>query len=301
MYNINDSHRKPRYHRLISLLCCTAAGAILLGCGNSHAEDTLCNTSIFSWEASYITEENEALVSDAMKRLSCRSIYQHIPRITPEPLVLSFLERRHQQEQEVYYLAGESEWGIETDAQHMKETIETVCNWNDKAGSDAGFAGIVWDIEPYLLDAWEDNKQGYMEQFSKNCIDTYESAHKQGLYIIVCIPNFYDAIRLRDPLESLIESGCDAIAVMNYDKRDEISQIADEAQLAAKHRKALINITELQKPGYHHLTEQNTYYHDGLQAVEESWEQLKQAYPDIRLGFSWHYLKPALELLEKEE
>lgn len=301
MFNINDSHRSTRYQRIISLLCCTAAGALLLGCGNSHAEDTLCNTGIFSWEATYITEENEALVSDAMKTLSCSSIYQYLPRATPEPLVLSFLERRHQQDQDVYYLAGESEWGIEADARHMKETIETVCNWNNKAEGDAGFAGIVWDIEPYLLDTWKGNEQVCMEQFTKNCIDAYASAHKQNLHVIVCIPNFYDAIRLQDPLESLIESGCDAIAVMNYDKTDEISQIAGEAHLAAKYRKTLINITELQKPGYHHLTEQNTYYYDGIQAVEENWEQLKQAYPDIRLGFSWHYLKPALELLGKEE
>lgn len=283
------------------MLCCTATGAFLLGCGNSYAEDMLCNTSIFSWEASYITEENEPLVSDAMNRLACSSIYQYIPHATPEPLVLDFLNRRHQQGHQVYYLAGESEWGIEDDAGHMKKVIETVCNWNNNAEDDAGFTGIVWDIEPYLLDDWEENKHDYMERFSKNCIDAYQLAHKQNLNIIICIPNFYDAIRLQDPLESLIQSGCDAVAVMNYDKTDEISQIAGEAQLIAKHQKVLINITELQKPGYHHLTEQNTYYYDGFHAVEESWTQLEQAYPNIRLGFSWHYLKPALELLEKEE
>lgn len=289
------------HFRLLPLFCCTVAGALLLGCSNIRAEDTLCSTSIFSWEATYITEENEALLSNAMEKLSCSSIFQYIPRATPEALVLDFLERRHEAGHNVFYLAGEPEWGIESDARHMKATIETVCDWNSKVGKSAGFTGIIWDIEPYLLEGWGENPQKYLEQFSRNCMDAYEAAHSQNLLVIVCIPNFYDAISLQEPLESLIRSGCDAIAVMNYDKTDEVAQIDAEVRLAAKHQKAFINITELQKPGYHHLTEKNTYYSDGFQAVRESWEQIRLAYPDTRLGFSWHYLKPALELLEKEE
>jgi len=281
-------------------LFCTVGGTILFGYKNIRGEDILCDTSIFSWEADYITEENESLVSDAMNTLSCKSIYQYIPEATPEALVLDYLVRRKEQNQNVFYLAGEAEWGIEPDARHMRETIETVGIWNKKAANGTGFAGIVWDIEPYLLDAWEDATKDCMEQFTNNCVDAYQAAQEQNLLIIVCIPNFYDRIALEEPLELLIQSGCDAIAVMNYDKTDETGQIAAEARLAAKHNKALIHITELQEPGYHHLTEKNTYYHDGFHAVEKSWDQLRQNYPDSRLGFSWHYLKPALELMDKE-
>ncbi len=293
--------RIPIFYRSVLLLFCTAAGALLIGCGNSRAEDTLCETSIFSWEATYITKESEPLLSKAMTALSCKSIYQAIPKATPEALVLDFLSRRKEQDQNVYYLTGEPEWGIEPDARHMKESIQTVCNWNEQSDDGAGFTGIVWDIEPYLLDTWDDDPKHHLTQFALNCAEAYELAHEQNLLIIICIPNFYDRISLEDVLEALIRSGCDAIAVMNYDKTDEAGQIAAEASLADRHGKALINITELQKPGFHHLTEKNTYYQDGYHAVEESWDRLRQEYPDSRLGFSWHYLKPALELIDKED
>ena len=107
-------------YRFFLFLFCVTAGVLLIGCGNSQAEDLLCETSIFSWEATYITEENETLLADAMNALSCRSIYQHIPKATPEGLVLDFLARRKEQGQYVYYLTGEPEWGIEPDARHMK-------------------------------------------------------------------------------------------------------------------------------------------------------------------------------------
>ena len=99
----------------------------------------------------------------------------------------------------------------------------------------------------------------------------------------------------------MVQKGCDGIAVMNYDKRDEAGQIAGEMELAEKYKKGIIHITEMQKPGYHSLTEQNTYYYDGFDAVLESWERLRQEYPYEYLGFSWHYLKPCLHLMEKEE
>lgn len=297
----NQKHRLYRFF----LLLATAAAALLFGCGSSRAEDVLCETSIFSWEATYITEEKEDLLAKAMDALSCRTIYQHIPKATPEPLVLDYLARRRALGQYVFYLAGEPEWAVEPDARHMKEAIQTVSRWNEDAQKEhaeeeIGFAGIVWDIEPYLLDTWEDDPRGHLEQFAANCAGVYDLAHRQDLFIIICIPNFYDRISLEEPLESLIQSGCDAVAVMNYDKTDESGQIAVEAILTARHDKALIHITELQKPGYHQLTEKNTYYYDGFQAVEESWDRLRKEYPDSRLGFSWHYLKPVLELMEKE-
>ena len=39
---------------------------------------------------------------------------------------------------------------------------------------------------------------------------------------------------MEESLEKLIQSGCDAVAVMNYDKTDEAGQISGEAELAAK-------------------------------------------------------------------
>ena len=49
------------------------------------------------------------------------------------------------------------------------------------------------------------------------------------------------------------------------------------------------------------MTEKNTYYYDGIGAVKESFEKLKKEFDYPKLGFSWHYMRPALELMDREE
>ena len=87
---------------------------------------------------------------------------------------------------------------------------------------------------------------------------------------------------------------------MNYNKKNEAGQIEEELRLAEKYGKGILNITEMQMQGYHGLTEENTYYDDGFEAVADSWEKLKAKYPYKRIGFSWHYLRPCLQLMEAE-
>lgn len=281
----------------------SAASIVLSGCGPGKESKTalVSETSLFSWEEEYILPEMEEEVEKVMERLGCNVVYQQIPSDAQEAEVLDYLKRRGDKGQLVYYLAGASEWGLQENAVSMLEAVKNTAEWNRKAGEGKGFTGIVWDVEPYLLDEWEDNREEYMQQYVENCIHAYEEAQQEQLAVIVCIPNFYDRTGLTEQLELLVQKGCDGIAVMNYDKRDEAGQIAGEMELTEKYKKGIIHITEMQKPGYHSLTEQNTYYYDGFDAVLESWERLRQEYPYEYLGFSWHYLKPCLHLMEKEE
>lgn len=52
--------------------------------------------------------------------------------------------------------------------------------------------------------------------------------------------------------------------------------------------------------GTHELEPKNTYYEDGIEAVQKSWRHLRGEIPNKNLGFSWHYLKPILELLDSD-
>lgn len=261
----------------------------------------LTDTSIFSWNNTYMFPENEELVSDSMRLLECKSIYQEVPADTEEEVVVNFLERRAHEGQSVFYLSGAPEWGLENGAKSMISSVDSFQKWNKLAKSGSGFSGIVFDVEPYLTDEWDEDRQSAMEQYVDNCIKTYDYANERSIPIILCIPNFYDSIQLDSELDRLIHYGCDAIAVMNYNKTDELGQISAETAYAKKYGKTIINITELQKPGKHSLKEINTYYNDGLDAVKESWAKIETETNYEKLGFSYHYLKTAIELLELEE
>lgn len=260
----------------------------------------LSRTSIFSWEQEYMETEYEPQLELAMTSLGIETVYQEVSDGTDPKIVLSYLERRADKGQKVFYLAGASEWGLEEDAASMLAEVEKVKKWNRDAIKGRGFAGIVWDVEPYLLREWRKAPEASMEQFVQNCEAAYRAAKENRLAVILCIPNFYDLPEYNQGLERLVRDGCDGIAVMNYLKQDEAGQIAGEVELAEKYGKVVINITELQKPGYHELTEENTYYYDGLEAVTESWEHIRENFSYSGLGFSWHYLKPVLKLMGEE-
>lgn len=262
--------------------------------------ETLWSESLFVWHSEHLLPEHEDEIAAATAYLGCSTIYQHISASEDEAVILSWMKRRSQAGHTIFYLAGTPEWATAQDAASMKETVRRAARLNRQAGKDSGFSGIVFDIEPYLLDGWDSVKEQYMEAMVEQYRKIYPMAKKENLLILACIPNFYDSKGLTPYLEELIKNGCDGIAVMNYRKDDEVQHLETEAALAAEYDKAIINITEMQKPGHHDLTENNTYYNDGIQAVKESWSRMEEEINYDKLGFSWHSIDPVLELMESE-
>ena len=255
--------------------------------------------SIFSWDGEYILPEYADEIADVMELLHCGTIYQHISGDSSKEEVAAFLKRQSRMGNEVWYLAGDPSWAIEEDAQSMIKAVQKTAEWNEEAGDLGGFQGIVWDVEPYLLDEWDEYADGCMKQYIKNSKKAYELAQEKGLKILACIPYHYDDHGFQKELEQLIATGCDGIAVMNYNKTDEADHIQTEVRLAKKHDKEVIHITELQEPGKHGLKENNTYYNDGFEAVTESWNRLREHFGYRKLTFSLHHLRTAMELMEE--
>ena len=297
------------------LLCLLLGGTALSGCqgastsGKHMTNEDLANAfgelqspvwqnSVFSWENAFLLPEREEDISFVMNTLNIGAIYQHIASDTDDKTILDFLARRHQQQHEVFYVTGESDWALPENQSKLMAAIDRVVRWNEQASDGSGFAGIVWDIEPHQLDNWEQDTAYLMRFYAANIVDAYDVATAKGLKIIVCIPIFFDREDLIDQLEYIVNEGSDAIAVMNYDKKDEAGQLETKVSLARLYNKGIIHITEMQPPGVYELTDQNTYYHDGVEAVLASWQHLKETFDYDQLGFSWHYLKPLIEILQ---
>ena len=109
-------------------------------------------------------------------------------------------------------------------------------------------------------------------------------------------PYLYDAVD-KDMLEELISNGCDGVAVMNYNRRDEYGQIAMETGFAREYGKGIICIYELQKPGNHDLEDENTYANEGMEALWQSSKRLERQFGYERMRFAYHYYRPLKEML----
>lgn len=145
----------------------------------------------FFREEEYILPEMEEEVEKVMERLGCNVVYQQIPSDAQEAEVLDYLKRRGDKGQLVYYLAGASEWGLQENAVSMLEAVKNTAEWNRKAGEGKGFTGLVWDVEPYLLDEWEDNREEYMRSMLKTVFMPMKKPNRNNWQLSVCIPNFY--------------------------------------------------------------------------------------------------------------
>lgn len=252
--------------------------------------------SIYSWSSTYIRPEKESVVHEVMETLDCDTIYQDFSTDNTVEEILNYLDRRDADGHRVYYLCGDSSWANETDAASMLRELYHVIEINE-AAQEAGIAkiyGIQYDVERL-------NTTERMNQVVENYKIVYEVAKAHDIKVEACIDYRLDSeYGFYDQLEDLVANGCDSLAIMNYYKRNsEARHIQYEVALCGQYGKDLVNITEMQPVGSHGLTEDNTYYNDGIEAVEKMWRGLDSVF-DHEIGFSYHYLNTLIELLGLE-
>ncbi len=213
----------------------------------------------------------------------------------------------------VYQLTGDPSWALDAEGARLCEAVEEAAAYNrrverkflslreeDGKAWDAvpRLAGIVFDVEPYLLDAWDEDPGKVMDSFVSGMKRAYALAKENSLEVVLCIPWFYDTQGLTKGLRRLVRDCCDSVLVMNYYRGAEISHIAAEAELAAAHGKGLITAYELQKADGQQVLEANTYYSEGLDAVRENFTALQAAYQGISMAL--HDYRALEEVLADE-
>ena len=243
---------------------------------------------LFSWSDSVLEEENAKQMFGLMKKYGLTVLYQRFPYDISDETLDAFFELASAYNVSIYYLTGEPEWALEANGEKMCNEVERASKLNERITGNVHLSGIIMDTEPYLLDSWESKENIVMDLYVSAMEHAYEKAADNELSFIACIPYFYDQKGYEDELWKLAVSGCDALAVMNYCKRDEAGQIKTEMEFARRAGKAIIVIYELQKPGIYGLNEVNTYFNDGPGAVEESVNELGKIYGKDSFMYSMH-------------
>ncbi len=279
---------------LLSLLLCAA---VLTGSaqGNSAQNPGRAVLGVFSWQRTNASDEKAArALFETLAEVGAGEVYQVLGGKTAP----SFWERAGELRIAVYALAGRPEWGLDTNARQMIRQVDSTAKLMAQMGGD-GPVGLMLDVEPYLTKAFRKDPERTMEKYLTAMKKAYARAREKGVFLILCIPHFYDAIGHAGVLDALIREACDAVAVMNYQKEDETGQIKTEMEASRQAGKRLIHIYELQRPGLHDLTESNTYYTDGLPAVWESSEKLRAFFDYAGLSFALHDITALREVIAR--
>ncbi len=258
----------------------------------------------FSWSEEIIEEEENEALSGCISQAGISVLYQDFSKESltlEDKRVEQFVARMGKQKVKVYALIGKAEWAYDKEGKELVEYLQCLVEYNQRNGDEKRIQGVMVDVEPYLLEEWDEGEQArekLMEDYVSGIERAYIYALQNQLKFWVCIPTFYDSTN-KDILERLISYACDGVAVMNYNRRDEYGQMAMEVGFAREYGKEILCIYELQKPGKHELEEINTYANEGLEALWKSRERLEKQFGYDKLGFAYHYYKPLKEMLEE--
>lgn len=301
-----------RRRAALLLLAATLLACLIRPAGASAPSPT---AGLFSWKAAAVNKTDGQLFS-TMKQAGLNTLYQTFSSKTSRQAhMTAFLEAAMDQGITVYQLTGDPSWALDAEGARLCEAVEEAASYNrrverkflslreeDGKAWDAvpRLAGIVFDVEPYALDSWDEDPGKIMDSFVSGMKRAYTLAQENNLEVILCIPWFYDTQGLTKGLRRLVRDCCDSVLVMNYYRGAEIGHIAAEAELAAAHGKGLITAYELQKADGKQIQEANTYYSVGLDAVRDNFSALRTAYPDQELSMALHDYRALEEVLANE-
>jgi len=202
----------------------------------------------------------------------------------------------------VYIIYGSHDNRPKDNLNGVKKIIDQVDSYNKN--SDYKITGITIDYEFYLIDEYPDSsdKEGRLaifREYNDFMKEAHNYANNKNLKYIACIPVWLESLS-KEYLDDLIENASDGIQLMNYSKVNMIKGIEYEIGKAENFKKPVENIAELQPAGKHELTDNETFYSDGIIKCLEKFKEIEQKYPYSDLKFSFHYYKYVKELVGRE-
>lgn len=245
---------------------------------------------LFSWHDEVFEPEEREILFDLMRSQGLTELYQDVPADTPVPLIKEFAEACEENGIRLYLLIGAPEWALDKSGAELRAEIQRAAL--------IGCAGVMADVEPGSTNEWKENRKSVMSTMTKAFLRGKAAAEENGIEMIVCLSYYYDDYGFENELETIVENGCDALAIMNYNREDEIGQIETEAALCKTYGKRLINIYELQQVGKYGLEEIHTYREAGLSALQKSRAAIIDALSDQQISFALHDYRALKEITE---
>ena len=242
---------------------------------------------VFSWDHLADEEDINCLIQN-----NITEIYQYLkPEYTDEEIV-GFLERMADKGIDVYILDGEPTWSYLENFRYMETVVDRIAYINRYVSRRQRIVGVVYDIEPYVLDKWHSTPEQIMDEYIANieAVSKKIDERDYNIEMCVCVPYSFDLMGYEDHLHSLIGNS-DQVFVLNYNKANEIEDIRTEIDIAKDLHKRIVTVYEIQPGLLSQTIDSVTYYKDGLGAIKTSYEKMLSAYPDTRLGVAYHTLK----------
>lgn len=259
------------------------------------AQSAVLNTgeqraSMFSWSMSLICDGVFFDLSQMLTDLEIDRIYQAIPEPYFSQMETAVMvDNLARIGVETVFLIGEREWGCGSLDDYYHQ-IDALCAYNEGIGASHPIHTVALDVESYTFDEWSAQPEEYFALYVEKMGDAYQYAHEQGLTVVQVIPTHLDTVS-RELFEKFVRDCCDELSIMNYQKDRELSSIWNEVLVCRELGKPVETIFEtMPLDDYYDVTEEITYFYDGMDALNTAKESLLNLYGDS-LGISYHHFQ----------
>lgn len=257
-------------------------------------------SSLFVWNTSSI---NINKLKSIVDYLNINTIYCNVNAYDFENFYFQRLaEFSFRENIKLFIITGSPEGLEDANVSQFNILINEIANYNKEHRNK--IYGLSLDIEFYLSDEYingtNNQKIELLSKFVDITKECYMNTMNNNLKLSLCIPTWLENLD-RELLEDIIFNCCDYVQVMNYKKSSMIEDIEIEVEIAKKANKPIENIAELQAPNEEKgVTNDNTFYNDGIEACLQKFNEIKENYLYNKLGFSYHYYIPLKEMIANE-
>lgn len=259
------------------------------------------------WDASIIeTHPNEALTFLESKGVN--KLYLQISYTISSASYHDFIIKANQKNIDVYALNGSPAWAAAGNEGEYQKFIDWVGKFKTQYPGSGTFKGIHLDVEPYLSDEWNTNREALIKRFQDMMMIFKASAASNQLTLECDIPFWYDTVTytnsvyLSGNLAEWIIKNVDGVSVMAYrDQADGDNGIvtlsATEVDYAGKYGKKAVIAVEtmniLETPYITFYEEGEAYMRSELAKVSSSFAS-KTGFGGTAVHYydSWRNMKP---------
>ncbi len=184
------------------------------------------------WNTKLIQQHSEDIIAFAKKQ-RVKIIFLQIGGNVKEESYRNFIREAFSAGLEVHALNGKPEWALRDHRREADVFLDWVKEYNTASQPEERFAGVQFDVEPYLLDNWEKRQASIVKEWVENAQSWTRKAKEMDLEIGAAVPFWLDDLDVPGadreiPLNRWMIEKFDYVAIMAY--RDE----ADRIYTAAK-------------------------------------------------------------------
>jgi len=244
--------------------------------------------SMISWYFELMNQDVFYQISEPLKELGVTRLYQMIPmECLSEPELSVMVQNLSDTGVETVLLTGDKNWVTDGLAEYC-QIIDELDAYNASVSETLKIKAVALDVKVHTLEEWQENPKVLFGKYVDLMKQAKDYANAKGLQVIQIIPAYYDEID-QELFTWFLRNCCDELSIMNYNRENAFSAISTEVELCEQYDIPVETIFETMPVNDEHgVTEQITYYYDGVDVLKEDVIRMKEEYGPA-LGVAFHH------------